>query len=88
VKNRDYNGTNVFDEVPMWNAMDWSVTQLRELIRPICVRNNLDTEIIVPGGVVWRPTYALDEVQKQIRHQRLAAWYTAFNGGVNPLKTD
>jgi hypothetical protein len=27
---RDYDGTNVFDEVPMWNAMDWSVTQLRE----------------------------------------------------------
>jgi hypothetical protein len=73
VDNRDYDGTKVFDEVPMWNAMDWSVTQLRELIRPMSVRNNLDPEIIVPDGVVWRPTDAFGEVQKQIRNQRLAA---------------
>jgi hypothetical protein len=73
VDNWDYDGTKVFDEVPMWNAMDWSVTQLRELIRPMSVRNNLDPEIIVPDGVVWRPTDAFGEVQKQIRNQRLAA---------------
>jgi len=73
VHNRDYDGTGVFDEVPVWNTMDWSVTQLRELIRPMCVQNNLDPEIIVPDGVVLRPTGAFDEVQKKIRNQRLAA---------------
>jgi hypothetical protein len=73
VDNRDYNGIGVFDEVPTWNAMDWSVTHLRELIRPRCVQNNLNPESIVPDGVVWLPTDAFDEVQKQIRNQILAA---------------
>jgi hypothetical protein len=70
VDNPGYDGSKIFDEVPMWNSMDWSVAQLRELIRPVCKRANLDPDNIVPDGVVWRPTAAFNEVQKQIHGHR------------------
>jgi len=71
VENEGYDGTSRCMGPPEWNNLQWSVPQLRELVRPACRKVGLDPGEVVPYGVKWRPAQALNRVDVVFRQKLL-----------------
>jgi hypothetical protein len=59
VDNEGYNGVKRFLEVPQWNNLSWTLSQLRFLVGPFCLECGLDPTVVVPAGSNFSPSEAL-----------------------------
>jgi hypothetical protein len=44
VDNKGYDGSERFDEIPVWNDLSWDVKTSRELVQPLCKRYGITPE--------------------------------------------
>lgn len=67
VDNPDYIITDPFRGIPIWNTLAWSVDALRELVRPMCDKTNIDVGSIIPDGAQILPKTAITRALAAIR---------------------
>jgi hypothetical protein len=71
VDNAGYTGSRKFTGVPEWNALAWSVDQLRKLIGAYCLTWSLDPALVVPDDAQCSPAEAFALAREQRADQVL-----------------